>query len=65
MGEIIDRMSGKARQIEGALTGSRWRQVQGLFEEAKGNLKGALHQITAALRNLPAKARASFAKKPL
>jgi uncharacterized protein YjbJ (UPF0337 family) len=32
---MTDRLSGKAKQVEGALTGNVGRKAEGLFDEAK------------------------------
>ena len=36
MGEIIDKVKGKAKQIEGIITGDKARQQEGEIDEAKG-----------------------------
>ncbi len=39
MGELIDKAKGKAKQVEGAITGDRAKQAEGVVDETKGKLK--------------------------
>ena len=41
MGATSDRIKGKAKQIEGKLTGDKVRATQGKAQEAKGDLEAA------------------------
>jgi len=41
MGAIIDKIKGKAKQLEGRLTGDKLRVAQGRAETAKGDLESA------------------------
>ena len=52
MGEIIDRAKGKAKQVEGKLTGDRLRENQGIADQIKGNLKGVVHKAETAAKNI-------------
>jgi uncharacterized protein YjbJ (UPF0337 family) len=52
MGEMIDRAKGKAKQLEGELTGDRLRKGQGVAEQVKGNLKGIVHKVEVAAKNI-------------
>ncbi len=45
MGEIIDKLKGKAKQVEGDLTGDRARHAEGRVDEAKGDLKGKFEEL--------------------
>ncbi|MDB4965974.1 MAG: CsbD-like [Myxococcales bacterium] len=45
MGEIIDKLKGKAKQVEGDITGDRERHAEGRVDEAKGKAKGAFEEI--------------------
>jgi uncharacterized protein YjbJ (UPF0337 family) len=45
MGEIIDKVKGKAKQIEGVITGDKTRQLEGELDEAKGNVKGVVNKV--------------------
>lgn len=51
MGEIIDKVKGKAKQVEGVITGDKARQHEGELDEAKGNLKGVVNKIENAVRD--------------
>lgn len=51
MGEIIDKVKGKAKQVEGVITGDKSRQHEGELDEAKGNLKGVVNKIENAVRD--------------
>jgi uncharacterized protein YjbJ (UPF0337 family) len=62
MGEMSDRVGGKAKQIEGALTGNKWRQLDGYLDEVKGNIKGAARRIGDQLRSLAGRARRFLAR---
>ncbi len=48
MGEMIDKAKGKAKQIQGDLTGNSARHREGVVDEMKGNLKGAANKIGEA-----------------
>jgi len=45
MGEIIDKLKGKAKQVEGILTGDKARQREGEADEAKGKLEGVVNRV--------------------
>jgi uncharacterized protein YjbJ (UPF0337 family) len=45
MGEIIDKVKGKAKQIEGDLTGNQARHTEGVIDELKGNVKGVVTKV--------------------
>jgi uncharacterized protein YjbJ (UPF0337 family) len=49
MGEIIDKVKGKAKQIEGIITGDKTRQHEGELDEAKGKIKGVVNRVGAAV----------------
>lgn len=51
MGEIIDKMKGKAKQVEGAITGDRGRQAEGLVDEKKGDLKGKFEEAKQGVKD--------------
>ncbi len=52
MGEIIDKAKGKAKQVEGKLTGDDARTAEGVADEIKGNLKGVVHKAETAAKNI-------------
>jgi uncharacterized protein YjbJ (UPF0337 family) len=62
MGEMGDRVGGKAKQVEGVLTGNKWRQLDGFLDEVKGNIKGVAHRIGDHLRSLAGRARRILAR---
>ena len=49
MGEIIDKVKGKAKQIEGIITGDKARRQEGELDEAKGNAKGVVNRVEGAV----------------
>jgi uncharacterized protein YjbJ (UPF0337 family) len=49
MGEIIDKIKGKAKQVEGILTGDKARQHEGEVDEAKGKLEGVVNRVAGAV----------------
>lgn len=51
MGEIIDKVKGKAKQIEGAITGDKTRRLEGELDEASGNVKGVVKKVENRVRN--------------
>ena len=50
MGELIDKLKGKLKRIEGELTGDRARQAEGAVDELKGDLKGAFEEAKHAVK---------------
>lgn len=42
MGAIKDKIAGKAKQLEGRLTGDKVRQAQGSVQKTKGDVEGKL-----------------------
>jgi len=42
MGAIKDKIVGKAKQVEGRLTGDKIRETQGSARKAKGDVEGKL-----------------------
>lgn len=57
MGELIDKTKGKAKQVEADLTGNKTRQVEGVIDEIKGNIKGAVAKIEDAAKNIAEKVK--------
>ena len=51
MGEFIDKAKGKAKQVEGRLTGDRTREAQGVVDEKKGEAKGAFERVRQAVKD--------------
>lgn len=52
MGELIDKAKGKAKEIEGELTGDDLRKNQGKADQIKGNLKGVAKKAGDAAKNI-------------
>ena len=44
MGAIKDKIVGKAKQVEGRLTGDKIRETQGSARKAKGDVEGKLDE---------------------
>jgi uncharacterized protein YjbJ (UPF0337 family) len=63
MGARMDKIKGKAKQIEGRLTGDKTRSAQGTAEKAKGDAEGigerVVRKAKGAVRDLKGRARAS------
>ncbi len=51
MGEIIDKLKGKAKQVEGSLTGDRDRQAEGVVDEKKGEAKGKFEEVKQDIKD--------------
>lgn len=51
MGEIIDKLKGKAKQVEGDLTGDRSRHAEGTVDEKKGEAKEKLEDLERDARD--------------
>lgn len=45
MGEMTDKLSGKAKQVSGILTGDKKLEAEGKGDEAKGGLKGKMNEV--------------------
>jgi uncharacterized protein YjbJ (UPF0337 family) len=41
MGATSDKIKGKAKQVEGRLTGDKLREAQGAAQKTKGDVEGA------------------------
>jgi uncharacterized protein YjbJ (UPF0337 family) len=52
MGEIIDRAKGKAKQVQGELTGDKALRNEGVADQIKGNVKGVAHKAGSAAKNI-------------
>jgi uncharacterized protein YjbJ (UPF0337 family) len=51
MGEIIDKLKGKAKQVQGKVTGDRAKQAEGIVEEKKGEAKKAWEDVKHDVRD--------------
>ena len=45
MGELIDKIKGKAKQVQGRATGDKVREAEGVADEVKGKAKGAFEEL--------------------
>ena len=50
MGEIIDKVKGKIKQVAGSLSGDKKLEREGKVAEAKGALKGAVEDVKHAVK---------------
>ena len=50
MGEIIDKLKGKANQIKGDITGNDADRLKGVAQEQKGRIKGAFEDVKSAAK---------------
>jgi uncharacterized protein YjbJ (UPF0337 family) len=51
MGERIDIIKGKAKQVQGVITGDKQRQIEGQLDEAKGTAKGIVNRAEEAVQS--------------
>lgn len=51
MGAIKDKIAGKAKQVEGKLTGDKVRMAQGKGEEIKGDVEGKLDRVGRKMKS--------------
>ncbi len=51
MGELIDKAKGKAKQVEGSITGDRQRQAEGIADEKKGDAKGKFEEVKQDIKD--------------
>ena len=63
MGSITDKVKGKAKQVEGKLTGDKLREGQGTAEKAKGDVEGAVTRTKRRAKARIDEARAKRAMK--
>jgi uncharacterized protein YjbJ (UPF0337 family) len=50
MGELKDKIKGKVKQVEGAVTGDRGKQAEGIIDETKGKIKETFEDIKHDIR---------------
>jgi uncharacterized protein YjbJ (UPF0337 family) len=53
VGELIDKAKGKAKQVEGDLTGDRVRHAEGVLDETKGKIKGKVEEVKQDIKRPP------------
>ena len=50
MGSMMDKIKGKAKEIEGRLTGDKLRTAQGKATQTKGAVKGVAARVAAKVK---------------
>jgi uncharacterized protein YjbJ (UPF0337 family) len=50
MGEIIDKVKGKTKQVVGTVTGDERLKAEGEVDELKGKAKGAVENVKQAVK---------------
>lgn len=45
MGELFDKVKGKAKEVQGRATGDRLREAEGVVDQLKGKAKGAFEDL--------------------
>lgn len=50
MGSMLDKIKGKAKEIEGRMTGDKLRTAQGKAATAKGEVKGMAERASARVK---------------
>ena len=51
MGEIIDKVKGKIKQVAGKATGDKKLERQGKVDEVKGRVKGAVEEVKHGVKD--------------
>jgi uncharacterized protein YjbJ (UPF0337 family) len=51
MGEIIDKVKGKTKQVVGTITGNDKLKAEGEIDELKGKAKGAVENVKQAVKD--------------
>ena len=51
MGSMMDKIKGKAKEIEGRLTGDKLRTAQGKAGQARGEVKGVGERAVAKVKS--------------
>jgi uncharacterized protein YjbJ (UPF0337 family) len=54
---LMDKLKGKAKEVEGKATGDKQREAEGKLEQAKGDAKDAVEHVRDAAGNLVERAR--------
>jgi uncharacterized protein YjbJ (UPF0337 family) len=55
MGEIIDKVKGKIKQVAGKATGDKKLERQGKVDEVKGRVKGAVEEVKHGVKDVAKK----------
>jgi|CZKU01.1.fsa_nt_gi uncharacterized protein YjbJ (UPF0337 family) len=51
MGEIIDKVKGKIKEVAGKTTGNKRLEREGKVDEVKGRVKGAVEEVKHGVRD--------------
>lgn len=57
MGSISDKIKGKAKQVEGKLTGDKVRTAQGTVQKAKGDAEGVVARVARKVKGVVRRAK--------
>lgn len=64
MGSIIDKLKGKAKEIEGRVTGDKLRTAQGKAGMAKGEVKGIAERAASKVKAGVSRAKSKLQRGP-
>ena len=64
MGSIIDKPKGKAKEIEGRVTGDKLRTAQGKAGMAKGEVKGIAERAASKVKAGVSRAKSKLQRGP-
>jgi uncharacterized protein YjbJ (UPF0337 family) len=64
MGELMDKVKGKAKQAEGRITGNKTREAEGVLDELKGKAKGAFEEAKTDVKRAVRQREDEANKKP-
>lgn len=62
MGATIDKIKGKAKQIEGKLTGNELLVARGIVEKTKGDIEGTASRVARKVKRTVRRAKAEIAR---
>jgi uncharacterized protein YjbJ (UPF0337 family) len=53
MGAILDKLKGRLKRTQGAVTGDRMKEAEGHFDELKGKVKGKIEEVKKDIKRPP------------
>jgi uncharacterized protein YjbJ (UPF0337 family) len=59
MGELIDKVKGKAKRVQGHVTGDRGKEAEGAAQEIKGEIEGAFDDLKTDVKRAVKKGEAN------
>ncbi len=59
MGELIDKVKGKAKRVQGQVTGDRGKEAEGVAQEIKGKVEGAFDDLKTDVKRAVKKGEAN------